>query len=70
MTGRAKSETHAHSVYSESPLDEKDFSAQPRSLEATFDAFGGAPSPWGSGHLQLYGACFLIYLCSTMNGKC
>ncbi|KAH7489688.1 Lactose permease [Fusarium oxysporum f. sp. matthiolae] len=28
----------------------------------------GAPSPWGKGHLQLYMACALIYLCSTMNG--
>ncbi|EMT72849.1 hypothetical protein ACKRZS_012957 [Fusarium odoratissimum] len=28
----------------------------------------GAPSPWGKGHLQLYMACAIIYLCSTMNG--
>jgi MFS family permease len=28
----------------------------------------GAPSPWGKGHLKLYMACALIYLCSTMNG--
>ncbi|KAK2598166.1 hypothetical protein QQS21_005717 [Conoideocrella luteorostrata] len=28
----------------------------------------GAPNPWGRGHLQLYAACLIIYLCSTMNG--
>jgi len=27
-----------------------------------------APSPWGRGHLTLYGCCLVVYLCSTMNG--
>ena len=27
------------------------------------------PSPWGRGHLALYGCCIIVYLCSTMNGK-
>ncbi|KAF4446656.1 hypothetical protein F53441_9697 [Fusarium austroafricanum] len=27
-----------------------------------------APSLWGRGHLQLYLACAIIYICSTMNG--
>jgi len=26
------------------------------------------PSPWGRGHLALYGCCIVVYLCSTMNG--
>ncbi|KAK7892227.1 hypothetical protein LTR67_007323 [Exophiala xenobiotica] len=26
------------------------------------------PSPWGKGHLALYGCCIVVYLCSTMNG--
>ncbi|KAK5447933.1 hypothetical protein LTS15_009432 [Exophiala xenobiotica] len=26
------------------------------------------PSPWGKGHLALYGCCLVVYLCSTMNG--
>jgi hypothetical protein len=28
------------------------------------------PNPWGKGHIRLYLICGLIYLCSTMNGKC
>ena len=27
------------------------------------------PNPWGRGYLQLYGVCFLVFFCSTMNGK-
>jgi hypothetical protein len=27
------------------------------------------PSPWGRGHLALYGCCLIVYLCSTMNGQ-
>lgn len=26
------------------------------------------PNPWGKGYLLLYCYCFVIYLCSTMNG--
>ena len=26
------------------------------------------PNPWAKGYIQLYGFCFIIYLCSTMNG--
>ena len=26
------------------------------------------PNPWGKGYVELYGICFLIFLCSTMNG--
>jgi hypothetical protein len=71
MTDTAKSETHAHVTHDESAIDEKNASSmQPQAIAATFDAIGGAPSPWGHGHLQLYGACILIYLCSTMNGTC
>lgn len=67
MTDTAKFET----THDESAIDEKIASSmQPQGIEATFDAIGGAPSPWGRGHLQLYGACMLIYLCSTMNGTC
>lgn len=27
------------------------------------------PNPWGRGYLQLYCLCFVVYLCSTMNGE-
>lgn len=37
-------------------------------METALDATGGAPSPWGRGHIQLYLYCLVIYLCSTMNG--
>ncbi|KAL3952891.1 hypothetical protein ACCO45_012834 [Purpureocillium lilacinum] len=37
-------------------------------ISATLEVTGGAPNPWGKGHLKLYGACLVIYLCSTMNG--
>jgi hypothetical protein len=71
MTDTAKFEMRAHSTHDENAIDEKNAaSMQPQAIEATFDAIGGAPSPWGRGHLQLYGACMLIYLCSTMNGMC
>jgi MFS family permease len=26
------------------------------------------PNPWGRGYLQMYAFCFVLYLCSTMNG--
>ncbi|KAF3394388.1 Lactose permease [Penicillium rolfsii] len=69
MTDSAKTETHTHSMHNECAIDEKDASStQPQAIEATLNAIGGAPSPWGRGHLQLYGACIFIYLCSTMNG--
>ena len=38
-------------------------------METALDASGGAPNPWGRGHLQLYLCCLIIYLCSTMNGN-
>lgn len=37
-------------------------------MEAVLDASGGAPNPWGRGHIQLYISCLVIYFCSTMNG--
>lgn len=43
---------------------------QPDAIVNAFDAAGGAPNPWGRGHLRLYLACMIIYLCSTMNGEC
>lgn len=39
----------------------------PGAIANTLDSVG-APSPWGKGHIKLYMACALIYLCSTMNG--
>lgn len=38
-------------------------------METALDASGGAPNPWGRGHIQLYLCCLVIYLCSTMNGN-
>ena len=37
-------------------------------METALDVSGGAPSPWGRGHIELYVSCLIIYLCSTMNG--
>lgn len=69
MADKAKSEAKAGFNHDEDGVAEKNHSQQPEALEATFDAIGGAPNPWGRGHLHLYGLCLLIYLCSTMNGK-
>jgi hypothetical protein len=41
---------------------------QPEAIVNAFDEVGGPPSPWGRGHIRLYMACAIIYLCSTMNG--
>jgi hypothetical protein len=41
----------------------------PEAIETTLIEAGGAPNPWGKGHVKLYMLCGLIYLCSTMNGK-
>ncbi|KAF9888224.1 hypothetical protein FE257_009219 [Aspergillus nanangensis] len=60
-----KSEPHPDN---EAMAEKNASSAQPNAIAATFDALGGAPDPWGRGHLQLYGACLIIYFCSTMNG--
>lgn len=61
--------THAELDHEKGGAEEKNIARQPETIEATFDALGGAPNPWGRGHLQLYGLCLFIYLCSTMNGK-
>lgn len=49
-------------------LDTKESPHTPDAIAAALAADGAAPSPWGRGHIQLYMACALIYLCSTMNG--
>lgn len=41
----------------------------PVAIENTLIEAGGAPNPWGRGHIKLYLLCGLVYLCSTMNGK-
>ncbi|KAL2831702.1 putative transporter [Aspergillus cavernicola] len=69
MPDKTESETHGDSRHDENATAEKNPSnVQPHTLAATFDALGGPPDPWGRGHLQLYGACLIIYFCSTMNG--
>lgn len=42
-----------------------------RARNADFAAAIGdkPPNPWGRGYLQLYCMCFVVYLCSTMNGE-
>ncbi|KAL2862478.1 sugar porter family MFS transporter [Aspergillus lucknowensis] len=50
------------------PAEKNDRDVQHDAIAVTFDVLGGRPDPWGRGHLQLYGACLIIYLCSTMNG--
>jgi hypothetical protein len=40
----------------------------PKAIATALDGSGGAPNPWGKGHVQLYVLCILIYFCSTMNG--
>jgi sugar porter (SP) family MFS transporter len=54
---------HLQNVASE----KKETIQTPEAIATALDNVG-APSPWGRGHLQLYMACGLIYLCSTMNG--
>lgn len=66
MADKGKLETQARASHDESGVAEKN--QQPDAIGATFDVLGGPPNPWGRGHLQLYGACLIIYLCSTMNG--
>jgi hypothetical protein len=46
--------------------DERD--VRPGAIVHAFGALGGTPNAWGRGHLKLYAACLIIYLCSTMNG--
>jgi hypothetical protein len=41
----------------------------PVAIENTLIEAGGAPNPWGRGHIKLYLLCSLVYLCSTMNGR-
>lgn len=48
--------------------DSKENTQTPEAIATALGATGAAPSPWGRGHIQLYMACALIYLCSTMNG--
>ncbi|KAL3602815.1 hypothetical protein FPOAC2_07127 [Fusarium poae] len=48
--------------------DRKENTQAPEAIVTALGAHGAAPSPWGRGHIQLYMACALIYLCSTMNG--
>ncbi|KAG8362191.1 Lactose permease [Fusarium venenatum] len=48
--------------------DSKENTQTPEAIATALGARGAAPSPWGRGHIQLYMACGLIYLCSTMNG--
>ncbi|RGP70019.1 lactose permease [Fusarium sporotrichioides] len=48
--------------------DSKEHTQTPDAIATALGASGAAPSPWGRGHIQLYMACALIYLCSTMNG--
>ncbi len=38
-------------------------------IEATLQEAHAIPNPWGSGHIQLYLVCAIVYLCSTMNGE-
>ncbi|KAJ4248467.1 hypothetical protein NW762_012804 [Fusarium torreyae] len=68
MTAKAKdvSEAHTEQIQDETNT-EKAASHPPEAIPTTHDA-EGQPSPWGQGHIQLYMACALIYLCSTMNG--
>lgn len=52
-----------HASISKAPADSS------AAMESALDASGGAPNPWGRGHIQLYLCCMIIYLCSTMNGN-
>lgn len=68
MSQLIKSEVHISASCAEGSPDERDDSGKPEAIVNTFNALGGPPNPWGRGHLQLYAACLIIYLCSTMNG--
>ncbi|KAL4867161.1 general substrate transporter [Aspergillus spectabilis] len=70
MAEKVQSQTHPHFDHDEdaATVEKSPSNVQPNTIAATFDALGGPPNPWGRGHLQLYGACLIIYLCSTMNG--
>ncbi|CAM1502504.1 Fc.00g044880.m01.CDS01 [Cosmosporella sp. VM-42] len=59
-------ENHDHDEHFKTLSSESD--APVVAIDATLDAAGGAPNPWGKGHVQLYMLCVIIYLCSTMNG--
>ncbi|KAF5603525.1 lactose permease [Fusarium pseudocircinatum] len=58
----------SHSEHVHDTNNEKKDAVQTPDAIATALNNVGAPSPWGKGHLKLYMACALIYLCSTMNG--
>lgn len=60
---KARPQSHVEDDGPEKPV------GQPEAIVNAFDAAGGPPNPWGRGHLKLYLACAVIYLCSTMNGK-
>ncbi|KAM0546751.1 hypothetical protein ACHAPJ_010679 [Fusarium lateritium] len=67
MTGNAEDLSQAHGKLQDGTNGEKERPHPSEAIASTHDA-EGAPSPWGQGHIQLYMACALIYLCSTMNG--
>ncbi|KAG4263885.1 hypothetical protein FPRO03_09161 [Fusarium proliferatum] len=58
----------SHSEHVHDASNEKKEAVQTPEAIATALNNVGAPSLWGKGHLKLYMACALIYLCSTMNG--
>ncbi|KAH7129721.1 general substrate transporter [Dactylonectria estremocensis] len=68
MAAAEKTQSHSDCKHEEDGLHDSKASAQPEAAVAILDASGNAPNPWGRGHLKLYLACGLIYLCSTMNG--
>ncbi|RGP80680.1 lactose permease [Fusarium longipes] len=53
--------------YNDDHNGEKESTQAPEAIATTLENVG-APSPWGKGHIKLYMACALIYLCSTMTG--
>ncbi|ORY22178.1 general substrate transporter [Naematelia encephala] len=66
MDDKAKSDFEHHELHG---LDETiDSGKAINDVAAAIYDSGAAPNPWGRGHLQLYGMCIIIYLCSTMNG--
>ena len=58
---------HAHEE--NAPKDDMHPASPVQAIQATLDAAGGPPNPWGKGHIRLYLACLVLYLCSTMNGE-
>ncbi|KAL3487615.1 putative transporter [Aspergillus germanicus] len=70
MSSKVPSDPHPGFRHEEKILamEKGERDVRPGAIVHAFDALGGTPNPWGRGHLKLYAACLIIYLCSTMNG--